>query len=258
MNCDDMGRLLIGEPLPIEAAKHLQKCEQCRVLVHALNAPVHADIPSPETIHRIEQQLSANLQPVRPLPSPGYFVLSFVLLFLGAVSMITSVWGATAIPVMNSSQIVPILVVLAISAGVLAMSLAHLMLPGSKHRFSPQRLPAVVVVATGAAIALLFQFQEEHEFLKAGAIAGSIASLPLWLVLRRSAILSPALTGATTGLLAGLVGTAALDMHCPILNAWHLLAGHLGPAVICCLAGLIVGLVAEGRFSRFEKVNLLQ
>lgn len=254
MNCDDAARLLISGPLPIEAAKHLQECARCRGLVRALNAPVHAVSPSSQTMDRLEQQLASNLRPVTPLPSPGYFTLCFVLLFLVAVSLLTYVWGAVAVPGMSSLQIITIFAMLAISAGALANSLARQMLPASRHRISPRLLPALIVVAAAACIAICFQFQDEHGFwrhawtcFKAGALAGAIASLPLWLVLRRSAILLPAMTGATTGLLAGLVGTAALDMHCPIQNAGHLLAGHLGPAAFCCLSGYIVGSLVESR-----------
>jgi len=53
------------------------------------------------------------------------------------------------------------------------------------------------------------------------------------------------LTGATTGLLAGLVGTTVLELHCPILNGWHILASHLGVAILYALGGLVMGLTAE-------------
>ncbi len=69
--------------------------------------------------------------------------------------------------------------------------------------------------------------------------------MPFWLVLRRGAVLSPSMTGAATGLLAGLVGTSVLEIHCPNLDAWHILVSHLGVAVLCALAGLIIGLATE-------------
>jgi hypothetical protein len=254
MNCTGVDRLLISGPLSAEADKHVQTCDRCRALVHALDAPVLCEAPSPETIHRIEQKLHLNLQSVRPLPSTRYFVLCFAMLFVASVSLLTYLWGAAAIPVMSSLQITAIFAALAIGAGLLASSLAHQMLPASRHTISPNLLPVLVVLATAAAIAIFFSFEDEHDFwshawtcLRAGTFAGLIVALPFWLVLRRGAILSPALTGATTGLFAGLVGTAALDMHCPNLHALHILAGHLGTAMVCSLAGLIVGTVAEGR-----------
>ena len=101
-------------------------------------------------------------------------------------------------------------------------------------------------------IAVLFQFQHERNFwgnswvcIRAGAPIGVLAALPFWLMLRRGAILSPGMTGAATGLLAGLVGTSVLEIHCPNLDAWHILVSHLGAAMLCALAGLVIGLAAE-------------
>jgi hypothetical protein len=69
--------------------------------------------------------------------------------------------------------------------------------------------------------------------------------VPLWLVLRRGTILSPVITGAATGLAAGLVGTTALEIHCPNLDVWHILVGHLGVAALGVMAGLLIGIAAE-------------
>jgi hypothetical protein len=66
-------------------------------------------------------------------------------------------------------------------------------------------------------------------------------------MLRRGAILSPSTTGAATGLLAGLVGTSVLEIHCPNLDARHILVSHLGVAMLCALAGLVIGLAAEAK-----------
>lgn len=260
MNCDDVDRLMISGQLLLGANEHLEQCGRCRAFVRALSAPIPADSPSAETMRRIEQRLRTNLNSVRPLPASRYFVAWFVSLFVAAASVLTYFWGASAIPLMCSTQIAAILAVFAISAGFLANSLAHQMLPASKHSISPSRLPAVIILAIAFSIAVFFPFEDEHHFwahawtcFRAGTLAGLSAAVPFWLVLRRSAILSPALTGATTGLFAGLVGTAALDLHCPNLDAWHILTGHLGAAVMCCLVGLTVGSVADGRFIRFRK-----
>ena len=36
-----------------------------------------------------------------------------------------------------------------------------------------------------------------------------------------------------------------LEMHCPNLNAWHILLSHLGVAILCALTGLAMELTAE-------------
>jgi hypothetical protein len=50
-------------------------------------------------------------------------------------------------------------------------------------------------------------------------------------------------------LLAGLAGTTTLELHCPNLDVWHILASHLGVAVLGALVGFIAGMVVES-FSR--------
>jgi hypothetical protein len=36
-----------------------------------------------------------------------------------------------------------------------------------------------------------------------------------------------------------------LEIHCPNLDAWHILVSHLGVAILCALAGLFIGFAAE-------------
>ena len=50
------------------------------------------------------------------------------------------------------------------------------------------------------------------------------------------------MTGAATGMLAGLVGTSVLELHCPNMDAWHVLASHLGVAALGAIAGFTAGL----------------
>jgi hypothetical protein len=53
------------------------------------------------------------------------------------------------------------------------------------------------------------------------------------------------MTATAMGLLAGLAGTTALEIHCPNLAAWHILASHLGVALIAAIVGLVVGWAVE-------------
>jgi hypothetical protein len=109
------------------------------------------------------------------------------------------------------------------------------MVPGSRYRIPPKLLSAGVIISLTVAIAVLFQFQHERNFwangwacLRAGIPIGILAAVPFWLLLRRGAVLSPGVTGAAIGLLAGLVGTTVLEIHCPNLDGWHILVSHLG------------------------------
>jgi len=153
---------------------------------------------------------------------------------------------------MTPLQTAAILSALAISTCLLASSLAHQMVPGSRHRVSPRLLPVGITMSLIIAIAVLFQFQQERNFwgnawacIRAGTPIGVMAAVPFWLLLRRGAILSPSVTGAATGLFSGLVGASVLEIHCPNLGAWHILVSHLGVAILCALAGLVIGFATE-------------
>ena len=38
-----------------------------------------------------------------------------------------------------------------------------------------------------------------------------------------------------------------LEIHCPNLDAWHILVSHLGVAMLCAVAGFVLGLAAEAK-----------
>ena len=253
MNCQDVARALSEESrLPLQAQDHMRSCNRCQELVLSLESPVPLDPPSPATLRQIEEGMTTNLRPVRPVAPARYFLGAFVGIFVSIVALGVYRLGAFAIAVMTPLQTAAILSTLAIGTGLLASSLVHQMVPGSRHRISPGLLPVGITISLIVAIAVLFQFQHERDFwgnawacIRAGIPIGVLAAVPFWLVLRRGAILSPSMTGAATGLLAGLVGASVLEIHCPNLDAWHILVSHVGLAILCALAGLFTGLTAE-------------
>jgi len=253
MNCKDVARALSEEsPLSFQAQDHLRICNRCQELVRLLNSSVPVDPPSPATLRQMAEGMASNLRPVRPVAPAPYFFGAFVSIFVSIVALGVYRMGAFNIAVMTPLQTAAILNVLAISAGLLAYSLVHQMVPGSRHRIPPRLLPLAIMMSLTIATAVLFQFQIERGFwgnawacIRAGIPIGFMAAVPFWLVLRRGAILSPGMTGAATGLLAGLVGTSVLEIHCPNLDAWHILVSHLGVAMLCALVGLAIGFTAE-------------
>jgi len=253
MNCKDVAQALSEESLlPPQAQDHVRNCNRCQELVKALNMPVGVDSPSPETLRHIADGMATGLRPVRPVAPARYFFGAFAGIFVSVVALGVYRMGAFAIAVMTPMQTATILSALAVSTGLLAYSLVQQMVPGSRHRIPPRLLPVAIAISLTIAMAVLFQFQHERNFwanawacIRAGTPFGALAAVPFWLVLRRGAILSPAMTGAATGLLAGLVGTSVLEIHCPNLDAWHILVSHLGVAILCALAGLVIGLASE-------------
>jgi hypothetical protein len=258
MNCHDVDRALSqGSPLPLQAEEHAGTCNRCQQLLSALNSSVPVDPLSPAVLRKITENLADNLRPVRPLAPARYFVGAFVGIFVSVVALSVYRLGAFAIAVMTPVQTTTILSTLAIGTGLLVFSLVNQMVPGSRHRIPPALLAVGITILVAMVMAVLFQVQQEENFwgnawvcIQAGTLVGTLAAVPIWLVLRRGAILSPRMTGAAAGLLAGLAGTSMLEMHCPNLDAWHILLSHLGAAVLCALAGLATGLTAEIRGRR--------
>jgi len=253
MNCHDVDQALSrGSPLPLQAEEHAGTCNRCQQLLSALNSSVPVDLLSPAALRKIAESLADNLRPVRPLAPARYFVGAFASIFVTIVALSVYRLGAFAIVVMTPLQTTAILSTLAIGTGLLVYSLVNQMVPGSRHRIPPAPLAAGITILVAMVMAVLFQVQQEENFwgnawacIRAGTLVGALAAVPFWLVLRRGAILSPRMTGAAAGLLAGLAGTSMLEIHCPILDAWHILLSHLGVAILCALAGLAMGLTAE-------------
>jgi hypothetical protein len=252
MNCKDFaGVLSEGLKLPPQAQDHVKGCYRCQELVRSLDSAGPVDPPSPAILQQIADAMATDLHPVRPV-APPRFLGAFVGIFISVVALSVLRLGAFAIAVMSPLQTAALLSTLAIGGGLLASSLVQQMLPGSRHIVTPSLLLVGVTMSLAVAIVIFMPFQQEQYFwrnawvcIRAGTPIGALAAVLFWLVLRRGAVLSPSMTGATTGLLAGLAGTTVLEIHCTILNGWHILASHVGVAILGALAGLLAGLTVE-------------
>jgi hypothetical protein len=216
--------------------------------MRAFDLPAGAEMPSTELLRQLERTVTADLRPVRPLAPRRYYFATFVSIFVVIVALGAYCLGAFGIPEMSLAQNVAVLGALGASVCLLAWSIAQQMGPGSRHHLPPAALPILVIVCLALVMASFFTVEDEDNFwtqgwvcLRSGALFGLLAAIPFWFLLSRGAILSPRLSGAATGLLAGLVGTTALDVHCPILDLEHILTWHLGVAILGAVVGFFVG-----------------
>ena len=245
--------------LPAQLQDHILTCNSCSEFLRALNPSITADAPAPEILRRLEITLTTGLRPVRPLAPARYFFAVFGVIFILIVAAGVYRLGASGVSAMSTGQSIAILCALSASAGALVYSLVHQMTPGSRHRISPTLLPAAVIGFLALLMVALFQFQPERDFwgtglacLRAGGPLALLAAVPFWLLLRRGAGLSPRVTGASAGLLAGLVTTSAQEIYCPMLDASHILTWHLGVALLGAGIGLAAGLAAEAAGERLR------
>ena len=253
MNCDDVGRILseasASARLPEQVTEHLKECPRCLNAARALDPSALQDSPTADQLREIEKALLADLHPVRPLARPIYRFAALVAIFVSAVAAGISWLGTAGLSAMSGPQAAAVLSALTVGALMLAYFLAQHMTPGRAHGAGLRVLPIAILSLLVFLITLLFPLWSEPDFWRAawncirpGAVIAALAAAPLWLILRRGAILSPAWAGLSAGLLAGLAATAALEVYCPILNAWHILAAHVGVAGLSAAAGLLFGL----------------
>jgi hypothetical protein len=197
---------------------------------------------------RIEAAILGGLTPVQPLASQGAFVAAFALVFLAVVGVGSLLLGTDGWRALSVLQRIAVFAPAAACAGLLALSLVRLMAPGSKLVISSTRSSIGVLSLLALVIVIVSHSREESNFVSAGLTclrSGLTCAVPgavvFWLLLRRGAILSPGLTGTIAGGLAGLVGLMVLEVRCPNLNLYHILAWHLGVALLAMLGGLTLG-----------------
>ncbi|MBI3666211.1 MAG: DUF1109 family protein [Acidobacteria bacterium] len=237
--------------LPPWAAAHVEGCPQCRRLFELLQSRP-ARTPdwelAPLLQSRIERRVLDTLKPVAPLAPAGKLALGFLAIFAALAAAGIAWGGAGGLRLMSWTQFAGVGALLAAGTTALAASLSRQMVPAGYHKAGAALL--VFVVAAGLLIAWmsLFPWRTEGTFLSRGlrcATFGLLLAAPsaacFVMLVRRGTLLSPALTGAATGLLAGLVGAAVLHFGCINLTAPHLAVWHAGIPITSALTGFLVG-----------------
>ncbi len=258
MTCHEVDRFFSScsgrEAVPPKVAEHVAGCERCRGLASVLDAQGPAPLPSPHQLTHIKSMLLGDLRPVRPLASFPILLSVFALIFLAVIAAGTVAIGPNGWKALGVTQRFLAFTPIVIASGLLAFSAARQMAPGSSYTVSSALWSTGVLATLVAGIFAVFERRDETAFVanglncfKAGIAFAAVTGLLFACVLRRGAILSPRLTGATAGGLAGLAGLAVLEVHCPNLNRDHILVWHLAVAGLGALGGLSLGAAAEHR-----------
>ena len=257
MTCRDLDQFLLSQrtgALSPEAQRHAGECPRCGELLRAFAADDGAGELRPALAEGIASRLAADLQIVRPLPSAGYLAAALTGIFAVLAGLIGFGLGAHAIAKMDWLIASVTFTSLTISAGLLAAALAAFMAPGSRQIVRPLWLAIGVLLGLGIVFAALFSYFPESAFglrawrcLRTGLAGGLLAAIPIWSILRRGAVLDARSCGALAGMLAGLTGTALLEIHCPDFNIAHVLAGHWAAALLGAGIGWLTGGIAARR-----------
>ena len=256
MNCRDLERWIIpyasGAEVPQDVSAHIDGCEQCRRLAGALRAAQAPPSPSAEELKRIAAGAVPDVKPVKPLVSEGVLFLALMLAVAIVAAIGAALLGTAGFRALSPVQKIPVFAWLTGGAGLLGFSLGRLIVPGSRLLLRPGGLVAALLGVLIVMFALLFHPRAEATFVATGLVCLRIglecaisAALLFWFLLRRGAILRPVVAGATLGALAGLSGLVVLEIFCPNLNAYHILAWHLGAVLASTLGGLAAGRMVE-------------
>jgi len=255
MDCIEMDRILIGtndvEHMPVRAQDHLAGCKRCREFVTMLREAQRSEATPTQVVQSITERMLDGLRPVQPLRD-RYLFLGFAAVVVSVVGIAVLRLGAFALVAMSPFQAAAVLCALVAAAALLADSVVRQMVPGSKHRVDPKILPFLVLASLVILVLLLFPFHQERHFwtdawrcIRPGTSIGLVAAIPFWYLLRQGAVLSPRVTGVSSGVLAGLTGASVLEIHCANLSAAHIVVSHLGLPLLGSVVGYAIGLAVQ-------------
>jgi hypothetical protein len=228
-----------------------------RVLLEKLSAQSTGCELRPELTKAIAEGIGLNLSAVRPLRPFGYYAAGFLLIFLAPIVAALGMLRTYGIATLSPAAIVLAFGALAICAALLAVSLAADMSPGSRRPAPSVVLTGGILLSLAAIFCVLLPYRTETSFwaqsglcLQLGVVFAVPTAALAWGLLRRGAVLSPAISGAAAGLLGGLAGLTVLEIHCPDHNLAHVLVAHWGAALVCTAIGLVAGASMEERARR--------
>ena len=207
---------------------------------------------SPEMQKTIVAVLSQSLEPVKPLPSDGRLILTFLGVFVACVVAIVPITGWIGIHLMTGAQIAWMIAILAIGATLFSCTLASRMVPGSAMRFPL----ALVLVPSGVTLiggmAILFPWHLVGRFGSEGwpcAALELVVALPaaglFWMVVRRGAPFRGPGLGVAVGGLSVFLALTVVQSQCMLQQAPHLLVWHGGVAALLIGCGGLAGLATR-------------
>lgn len=209
---------------------------------------------SPALLERIAGSIKPSLRPVRPM-LPGWLLTGGLILIAIAVALAgaarAGLSGIERLTVFERALIFPALGVLLWAS---AAEFAASMVPGSKRRFHPGLLMALVCLVLMSVFVVVFRDYHTTHFVSAGItclVAGIAHAIPVallsWLLLRRGFAVNPVTAGAVAGTLAGLAGITMLELHCPNFQVLHVLIWHTAVIPIGAAAGAFIAWAPQMR-----------
>ena len=204
--------------------------------------------PDSASVKRIRAKLMGAATPIRPLPSSGAMMALSVGVFVVMAILLTIPFGFQGF-----SRLTPGAAAIEYSAVLLlALALSGVvvgqMIPGSRRILGPVAGVVLSVVLLSAMASLLFPVFEMRNFVRQGIHClrlGTLCAIPaaglIGLAMKRGFVTDTLQAAIAGGALAGLLGIGVLALHCPIVNASHIVAWHVAVIAVTSLLGAISG-----------------
>lgn len=202
----------------------------------------------PAVLDRITAAIHSSLKPVRPLPGRRALIAILVLMCTAVALAGAARFGFFGFQALGLPERVVILSALATLAGLTASELVSHWTPGSRHHLTPQAVVALGTVTLLSVFGLLFHDYHAQHFVSAGVVclcvgvlhAIPVSGLAAWL-LRRGFAVDLISAGAIAGTLGGIGGVTMLELHCPNLEAPHVLIWHGAVVPVSAAVAALVG-----------------
>jgi hypothetical protein len=233
-----------GQPLTADEREHLAGCAICQALMReATTLPPASFSPNAALIEFVR----SGLRPVKPIAGVPALMLGFALVLLVVITVGAVVSGTAGYFAQTPFTRTLMFSILAAGAALFSYWLAQRMAPGSLTRVRLGPLTLGLFAAFILAVLVMFPDRVTWEGLKIGRgclgigfAAALVTALGGWLVLRRGALTGKSATTIGLGAFSGVSALLVLAVHCPLLQAPHILVWHGGAVAAAMLAAWVV------------------
>lgn len=211
-----------------------------------------ADAVDDAYVENLQRTITRDLKPVRRMARPAAFTAAFLLIAAAVSGLSLLIMPSYGWDSLTLTARIAVFATIISSASLLAFSLSLQMVPGSRIYWTPGLLVAGISVLIVTVLAAVFQIRAQPEFVRRGLVCMRAgvpfavpASLLFAVLLRRGLVLSPRRAGMITGMLAGLVSMAVLEVHCPNFDLAHIIIWHFGIPLTGAFTGYLFGVIGE-------------
>ena len=205
-------------------------------------------LPDPAQVARIRDNFIKSTAPVRPLPSNALMMALCVGIFALLAILFAAPFGFGGLAKMNAASAAIEYSVVGLLALVLAGAAVEGMIPGSRRTLPAAVAALIAILLLSVTASLLFPDFATRDFVRTGVPCfrlGVLCAIPaagfIWAMMRRGFVVDTFPAVVAGGALAGLLGVGVLALHCPILNAAHIMAWHVGVIAVTSLLGALLG-----------------